>query len=76
MAITINFGEGNTVSLPKGNADNIREIIEDPNIEAVLGYDSESVEIRIDGEIKDINDPLQDNVTIELMRKAGDKSVN
>jgi hypothetical protein len=74
MVVTINFGEGNTLrqTVPTGTC--CRTLLEDENVQAVLGFDSDSVEARVNGRILDINDPLQDEMTLELVRKAGGKS--
>ena len=72
--LTISYGVGNSTQKPETNYQNVSEAIMDPNVQAVLGYEADQVEARVNGQVVDPNTAIQQGMVIQLVKKAGRKS--
>jgi hypothetical protein len=72
--LTISYGVGNSVQKPETGYQNIQAVTDDPNIQAVLGYEADQVEARVNGQVVDPYTAVQQGMVIQLVKKAGRKS--
>ena len=72
--LTISYGVGNSVQKPETNYQNVQEATTDPNVQAVLGFEADQVEARVNGQVVDPNTAIQQGMVIQLVKKAGRKS--
>ena len=72
--LTISYGVGNSVQKPETSYQNVQEVTSDPNIQAVLGYEADQVEARVNGVAVDLLSAVQQGMVIQLVKKAGRKS--
>ena len=74
MQVTIKYGAGNEVTRNIAEGTTYEEVIQDPNLEAILGYSADSVEARVDGSTVVLDDTPCDGDTIRLTTKANSKA--
>lgn len=73
---TISYGVGNNVSKTQSQFPTIGSVIDDPNLQSVLGYDAGTIEARVNGSVVNRDAATVDGSTITLVKRAGAKSNN
>lgn len=72
--VTVSYGVGNQTERPASSYASIDGLVRDLGVQAVLGYEADSVEVRVNGATVDTQRPLRDGMHIQLIRRAGHKS--
>ena len=72
--ITISHGVGNQLSRSEAEFATVGDILDSGRLQADLGFDPDSAEVRVNGNVVDRHFSLSDGMRVRLSKRAGGKS--
>jgi hypothetical protein len=73
---TISYGVGNTITKNESDYSTFGSILNDTGLQSALSFDPSQVEARVNGSVVDNNAGVTAGLRIELVKKAGRKSMD